>query len=333
MTTSEPPQALRSWHVDVVLVNWNGGQLLFDAVKSVIDTEEFREHRVSITVVDNGSVDGSADRVASLEAVRLILNGSNLGFGRACNVGARGGAGDFILLLNPDTRVESGVICEAVRRLRDSERDGVGFCGVALVDDTGRVTRSCARLPDWRMFAVAALGLERIAPSRFRSHVMSEWDHASTARVDHVIGAFYLVKRSAFESIQGFDERFFVYLEDLDLSKRLADAGHSGLFVADVKAYHKGGGTSRGIIAMRLFYALRSRLQYARKHFGVFESIAVHVTTLFAEPLIRVSYLALRLDFRGVLQTAEAYARLYGDIMLAAARRFVLGRRTDRGQI
>jgi hypothetical protein len=118
---------------------------------------------------------------------------------------------------------------------------------------------------------------------------MTEWDHEQSAFVDHVMGAFYLVRRTVFEKLGGFDRRFFVYLEDLDFSLRANRAGWRTYFLADTCAYHEGGGSSSKVKATRLFYALRSRVQYAFKHFGRASAIAILMSTALVEPVCRLA--------------------------------------------
>src|SRR5258708_40080093 len=97
---------------------------------------------------------------------------------------------------------------------------------------------------------------------------MSDCDYFDTRRVDVVTGAFLLVRRGIFEVLGGFDERFFVYLEDVDFLYRVGQAGWRCYYLAAARAYHRGGGCSEQAKAARLFYALRSRILYSYKHFG-----------------------------------------------------------------
>src|SRR5262249_48328158 len=149
----------------------------------------------------------------------------------------------------------------------------------------GRVQRTCCRAPTPLRLMARALGVDRALPSL--GYVMSDWSHESTRYVDHVIGAFYLIRREAFERLGGFDERFFVYLEDLDLSMRVRAAGGKCLYVADAVAHHVGGGTTAPIKATRLFYSVRSRLQFATKHFDLGSAAAIWAISLTIEPLVR----------------------------------------------
>jgi GT2 family glycosyltransferase len=156
---------------------------------------------------------------------------------------------------------------------------------------------------------VRAVGLDR--PAIARSYVMEDWPHDATQPVDHVIGAFYLVRRDVFAHLGGFDERFFVYLEDIDFSLRARVAGRHSLYLASARAFHKGGGTSERVPADRLAYAIRSRLAYARKHFSLPARLLVALATLLVEPVIRVGRAAMPGSSLGVTDVIRAYRRVF----------------------
>jgi GT2 family glycosyltransferase len=166
----------------------------------------------------------------------------------------------------------------------------VAICGVQLIDELGHVSKSCSRLPTATGFFFNAVGLDRLFPKL--GHFMNEWGHDETREVDQVIGAFFLVRRSVFEALQGFDEQFFVYFEEVDFSRRAREAGWRSIYLANAQAFHAGGGTSNQIKAKRLFYSLRSRLLYSFKHFSFIGACMVLLTTLLIEPVSR-SFLAL----------------------------------------
>jgi N-acetylglucosaminyl-diphospho-decaprenol L-rhamnosyltransferase len=323
--TDVPPR------LDIVIVNWNAGALLSDCLESIFASRRDRFELGAIVVVDNASTDGSPELVHSRwhAEVQLIRNAHNLGFARACNIGAQRGRGELLLFLNPDTRLLPETLAGAARALDAKGHDRVGVCGVRLVDDQGNTARSCARFPNWKMFVVASVGLDLALPRWCRSHVMREWDHESSRYVDHVIGAFYLVRRSVFERAGSFDERFFLYLEDLDLSRRIDALGFRTFFCATTHAYHKGGGASRAILARRLFLAQRSRLQYASKHFSRSATVMVAVTTLVVEPLVRLLRACLTLHWRDFWHVVHAYWLLYASLLDPLGRRGVQGERLD----
>lgn len=186
---------------------------------------------------------------------------------------------------------------------------GVGICGAQLIDESGKVSRSCARFPSVTGFLAHAVGLDRVFPRV--GHFMAEWDHLTNRQVDHVIGAFFCVRRELFEGVQGFDERFFVYLEDLDFSCRAHKAGWQSFYLADAQAFHAGGGTSNQVKAKRLFYSLRSRLLYAFKHFSFPAALMVLATTLLLEPLARSALALARRSLSGLKETWGGYRMLW----------------------
>ena len=294
--------------LDIVVVNWNAKDMLVDCVTSVLRSQDVDEWLSRIIVVDNASTDGSLQQVEALcdVRVRIIRNERNLGFGRACNLGSRLGNSELLLFLNPDVVLEPNAVTKAIQVMCRGDHK-IGVCGIKLVSKSGEIWRTCARKPTaWNMSAYA-LGFGRKMSGGLKTYMMSEWDHCESMFVHHVIGAFYLIRRCVFESVGGFDERFFMYLEDLDLSMRIADAGLKCLYIAEVRALHEGGGTSKQIQGRRLFYAIRSRLQYANKHFGVGGTLLVAISSAVIEPPLRVVVLFLRRDVRGMRNALEAY--------------------------
>lgn len=293
--------------ISVVVVNWNAGPYLFACIDSIA------KHSLSlvkkIIVVDNGSTDGSMAAIECQSKIKVILANDNLGFGKACNLGATHADSEFILFLNPDAALFPGTLTKTLEYMQDPTNTRVGICGVQLLDESGHISRSCARFPSALGLVSHALGLQRIIPRL--GHFMTEWDHAQTRRVDHVIGAFFMVRRQLFNDLDGFDERFFVYLEDLDFSLRARKLGWSSVYFADAQAFHAGGGTSKQIKARRLFYSLRSRLLYAFKHFNSFGATAVLIATLLVEPLSRSALAFVRHSWPALKQTWVAYIMLF----------------------
>ncbi|RYH70069.1 MAG: glycosyltransferase family 2 protein [Alcaligenaceae bacterium] len=291
----------------MIIVNWNAGDLLRTCVESIV--EHANGLVGQIIVIDNGSTDGSEIEVEGLSNVLLVRMSANLGFGKACNIGAQEARSEYVLFLNPDAAIFSDTLPKVVTCMQDPLNAEVGICGVQLIDQIGRVSRSCSRFPTSAGFMVHALGLARILPNL--AHRMTEWDHAHTRQVNQVIGAFFLVRRALFESLNGFDERFFVYFEEVDFSYRARKIGWRSLYLADAQAFHLGGGTSNQVKTRRLFYSLRSRLLYAFKHFSWMNSVVVLATTLLLEPCSR-SMLALKQrSWQGLRETWAAFGLLW----------------------
>lgn len=295
--------------VDIVVINWNSGEQLSACIASVMENGAGVVGQV--IVVDNGSTDGSADKVAGMAGVEVIRAGANLGFGAACNLGAREGESPYILFLNPDTRVCRESLSVPLVFMERPENSDVGVCGIQLSDEGGSVSRSCARFPTLRIFLAEALGISKFPGLRAVGVHLSEWDHGTSRTVEHVIGAFYFIRREVFEREGGFDTRFFVYLEDLDLSFRVRRAGWSIMYLADAQAFHAGGGTSRQVKAHRLFYSLRSRLLYGFKHFPRWQAWVLVGITGVAEPITRTVWCLAGRDLAGVRHTWSAYRMLW----------------------
>lgn len=272
----------------VVIVNWNSGPQLRECLQSFAAVAD-DDVAARVTVIDNASSDESSEGLATSLPLTVVRNADNRGFGAACNQGAAGSEADFLLFLNPDTRLMPGSFAQPVRYLRTPENEKVGIVGIQLVDAAGHVARNTARAPTaWSMVG-NSVGLDRLAPRLFPPHFVTQWAHDQTRTVDQVMGAFFLVRRSVFEALGGFDERFFVYYEDLDLSVRAHAQGWSSVYLSTAQAFHRGQGTTEGATARRTFYFCRSRILYARKHFSTAGALAVALATFALEPLARLA--------------------------------------------
>jgi N-acetylglucosaminyl-diphospho-decaprenol L-rhamnosyltransferase len=298
--------------LDIIIVNWNSGNQLQRCLESIPGAGRHRRGPDRVVVVDNASEDGSAEDLGPFGFQLVVFrNEANRGFAAACNQGARGSVADYLLFLNPDTRLCEDSLARPVAFMEHPENQRIGIVGIQLIGENGQVSHSCTRFPKARHFASQMIGLDRLCPSQFSSHFMSMWNHGESRRVEHVIGAFYLIRRRLFEELDGFDERFFVYLEDLDLSYRAKRSGWGSFYLSDVRAYHKGGGTSEQVIAKRLFYALRSRILYGYKHFKWSTACGLMLGTLLIEPLVRIVWALSKGYSSKVGETLEAYAMLW----------------------
>lgn len=305
--------------MDIVIVNWNAGDQLRDCLASVAIAAQGYVNLGRVVVVDNNSSDNSLYGIEAFQLpVQLIKNAENRGFGAACNQGAIACSSEYLLFLNPDAVLYEDSLTGAIEFMASPKHSSVGVLGIKLFDGQGKASRTCARFPTVRMFVVKSLGLNSLLPRLFPSYIMEEWDHETSREVDHVIGAFYFVRRSLFESLGGFDEQFFVYLEDLDFSLRTHLAGWKIYYLASVSAFHKGGGVSDQIKAARLFYSLRSRVVYVNKHFKKPQAVLVVAGTLVAEPIVRLVKAMFSLSALQIIEILEGYWMLWSML----ARRF-----------
>ena len=151
-------------------------------------------------------------------------------------------------------------------------------------------------------------------PQFFPTQFMLDFDHLHDREVDHVIGAFFLVRQELFKTLHGFDERFFVYLEDMDFSLRSAQQGWRTWYMAAAQAFHKGGGVSEQVRAHRLFYSLRSRLLYSFKHFARRQAFLITGLTLSIEFVARLGHAILQRSPTAIWDTLRGYGMLWADI-------------------
>jgi len=301
--------------IDIVIVNWNSGAQLLECLASLINADLASVELGNVVVVDNASTDDSLQGIEDPRLpLRIVRNRDNRGFAAACNQGALEVDFEFLLFLNPDTILFQNSLVTPLNFMDRPDNADIGIIGIQLVDDNGRISRSCARFPTPGTFLVKMLGLDRLFPSIFPGHFMTEWDHGDSRTVDQVMGAFFLVRRSLFNTLGGLDERFFVYFEEVDFSLSTHKAGWRSYYLAEARAYHKGGGTSDQAKAARLYYELRSRILYCFKHYNVMTATAVMMGTLLIEPVARLLLGLARLSATDVIETGRGFVLLWGDV-------------------
>jgi GT2 family glycosyltransferase len=299
--------------IDIIIVNWNSGTQLQECLESIV--QYGKAYINQVTVVDNGSIDNSLGGIELIDLPLVVIrNVTNCGFAAACNQGAAKVSSDYLLFLNPDTRLFENSLSMPLAFMEQPENKEVGIVGIQLIDDNQKISKSCSRFPSVGTFVAHALAINRLPRLLHLSQVMLEWDHTNTQQVDQVMGAFFLIRYSVFRSLGGFDERFFVYFEEVDLSFRAKLQGWHSIYLAQAQAYHKGGGVSEQVKAHRLFYSLRSRIHYAFKHFSRISAWTVVITTLVVEPITRLIRGALRLSTREILDTAHGFVMLWKDV-------------------
>ncbi|MCD6579362.1 glycosyltransferase, partial [bacterium] len=259
----------------------------------------------------NASFDNSLLTAKNIDLnLKIIKNHKNLGFAKASNQGVRDCKTDYILFLNPDVRLFKESLIIPINFMEKKKNKDIAIAGIQLLDENGKASRNCARFPTRTRFIEKALTLDRLFPAHFPGHFMAEWAHDNTRIVDQVMGSFFLIRTKVFKRLNGFDERYFVYFEDVDLSYRVHKIGLRSVYISAVNAYHKGGGTSEQVKAKRLFYSLQSRILYYCKHFPFFVAAGTLFSTLFIEFFSRIFFSALKGSFFEVLQTIKGYLYL-----------------------
>ena len=296
--------------LSIIIVNWNSGDQLVDCINSIKVARNETFEIAEIIVVDNGSTDESINNLEQLNFdATIIKNSINVGFAVACNQGAFISSGEYILFLNPDTCLFENSITEPVSLMKQPLYADIGICGIKLVDENGVATTSAARFPTLKVMIGKILGLSKVMPKLFPTHLLTSADLPTDGKVDQVIGAFFLIRRNVFDICEGFDERFFVYFEEVDLSLRAKQFGYSSYFFSGASAFHKGGGCSDQVKATRLFYSLRSRLQFGYKHYSNIDFVSLILLTGI-EFVIRLLLGLIKASWADISNTIIGYSRL-----------------------
>lgn len=227
----------------LVVINFDSGEHLRNCISHLRAAAS--GVRTEVVVVDNASTDGSADGLADIDpAVTLLRNRQNRGYGRACNQGFAEVAAPVVCFLNPDIVPEPGSAAAMLRALEDRPR--VGVLGPRLVNPDGTTYPSCRVVPRLGVaVGHAVFGLFSDNNRFSRAYKLLDVDHDTEREVDWVSGAAMAVRREAFAEIGGFDEGFFMYVEDLDLCDRLKQAGWKAVYFPVAQMLHHVAGSSR----------------------------------------------------------------------------------------
>jgi GT2 family glycosyltransferase len=246
--------------VDVVVVAFNSRDRLKGCVEPLAGRDDIR-----VIVVDNASTDGTLEAVEGLD-VSVIPLDRNGGFAHGCNVGWRSGSASFVLFLNPDANIDP----DSVRRLSEvlARERTVGAAAPMIIEADGSLAHSQRRFPNPVITFSQALFLHRLWPrsSWTNDIVCGERPYETARSPDWVSGACLLVRRSVLERLDGLDERFFMYCEDVDLCRRLRDLGYDIRYEPSAHVVHEGGGSAPR--ASLLPVLAESRVLYAEKHFS-----------------------------------------------------------------
>lgn len=261
--------------LSLIIVNWNTRDDLRQCIESIIT--HVHGIKYEIIVVDNASKDKSAQMVSSLfPNITLLSNDTNLGFGTACNQGAAKASGEFIMFLNPDVRFESDIFPPLVKFL--NEQPNAAIVAPKLLYSNLTIQPSVRRFPTPYVLFLVLTKLARLAinTKAMKRYLYANFDYQQLRSVDQVMGAAFIVKKSVFQEIGGFDSTFFLWFEEVDLCKRIKNAGYLIFIYPKVSVVHiKSRTFARQSIFERQKNFSRSARWYASKHFGTFGYISV----------------------------------------------------------
>lgn len=268
--------------LSIIIVNYNVKYFLEQCLHSVCAASG--SLAVEVIVVDNASTDGSIDYLQPrFPHVQFIQNEGNSGFAKACNLGLQHAKGSHILFLNPDTILAEDTL-EIGLRFFETHPDA-GALGVRMIDGGGRFLKESKRAfpsPVTSLFKL--FGLSRLFPQSplFSRYHLGHLDAHKNHEVDVLAGAFMMIRKEVLDKVGAFDEGFFMYGEDVDLSYRIQKQGYKNYYVAETEIIHfKGESTKRGSLNyVRLFYSAMST--FVQKHYGGSKALVFNAAIHFA---------------------------------------------------
>ncbi len=257
--------------VDVIVVCWNDKEQIATALDSVFALPEVSagESFANVVVSDNGSSDGSREylRARYGERLTIVENGENLGFAAACNRAFRVTRAPYVFLLNPDAALRPRALAEMIAFMEKHPR--CGLAGSRIYNYDGTIAESCGEFDTWLgAFLRSSAWGERPFLRRFANgRSLRAWGHVTQRRVDLAIGAALCIRRALIDEIGPFDERYFLYHEEVDFARRAANAGWETWYVPASEAVHEGMGSARGQYNVEA-RKQASRRKYWLKHHG-----------------------------------------------------------------
>jgi len=255
--------------VSVIIVNFNGGPLLLEAITAALASDVPLELFIS----DNGSTDGSLNAVYQAfgkdQRIHIISNGSNLGFSRANNIALKQAKGHYVLLLNPDCIIQPDTISKMLD-VMDANPDA-GMAGCLIRNPDGSEQPGCRRAvpTPWRSL-VRVLHLNKFFPNhpRFRTFLLHQDPLPPMPEpVEAISGAFMMVRRDAMNPVGLLDESYFMHCEDIDWCMRFRQNGWEVLFVPSIDVLHYKGSCSKDRPIRVLYHMHRGMIRFYRKFF------------------------------------------------------------------
>jgi GT2 family glycosyltransferase len=276
--------------VTFIVVNRNTAALLERCLKHILASEV--DARLEVIVVDNGSTDDSAARARMICPDAIVIEaGRNLGFAAANNLARQGASGDYLLLVNTDALLHPDCAAKLLEVMFRNPR--AAMVGPQLLNEDGSRQTSYEATPTLATETLNRSLLKRLFPKRYPGKRRAL---DGPTEVETLIGAVMMIRTAAFDSVGGFDEGYFFFLEETDLACRLRDKGFLVIHEPRAKAVHLQGGTAKQVEAGARIEFYRSRYLFFRNRYGrlrtgilkgvLFASIALRVFGLGAANLL-----------------------------------------------
>ncbi len=252
--------------LSIIIVSYNVKYFLEQCLYSV--NKASAGLAAEIIVVDNNSGDVSVEYLQKIfPAVKFICNKENAGYAKACNQGLQNASGEYILFLNPDTILSEDCLQQSINILKENKE--LGALGIHMVDGSGRFLPESKRgFPSPKASFFKLSGLIKLFPhsKTIAQYYLGHLPEKQNNEIDVLTGAYMMVKKEVLNKTGGFDERFFMYGEDIDLSYRIKLAGYKNYYLAGSSIIHfKGESTIKDIAYTKMFY--KAMRIFVEKHY------------------------------------------------------------------
>lgn len=244
--------------ISLIILTYNSSRFIKNLLEGLIDKykEKIKDGKLEIILADNASTDDTLKKASQFkDSAKIIENGRNFGFAKGNNMAARKASGKVLLFINPDAEFTRGDLFDLIKEF---ENEKVGIVGGEILDFEGKKEYSAGKAYTLLRIFLLSLGLEEKTGARFSPEKRKE--------VDLVTGAFLAIKRDLFEKLDGFDEHYFMYVEDADLCFRAKNLGYEVLFSPSATIKHMGQGSSSRKFAVVNIY--KGLLYFHKKHMG-----------------------------------------------------------------
>lgn len=303
--------------LSIIIVNYNVEHFLEQCLNSVLAAKQ--DFAIEVLVVDNNSVDGSLEMMATkFPQITLIANKDNRGFSKANNQGIRIAKGEYILLLNPDTVVESDTFSKTIGFM-DAHPDAGGL-GVKMLDGKGDFLPESKRgLPTPAAAFYKMFGLSKLFPrsKRFASYHQGHLSNDEIHEIEVLSGAFMLMRKSVLDKVGLLDEDFFMYGEDIDLSYRIIKAGYKNYYFPETRIIHYKGESTKKNTVNYVYVFYNAMVIFAKKHYSAKNARAF--SFLINSAIVFRGFIALVSSFiRSLVVPLIDFILIYGGLLWMA---------------
>ena len=292
--------------LSIIIVNYNTHEYLEKCLNSILNF--LINNKFEILVVDNNSPDRRIEGLKiKFPEISFFFLDENKGFGAGCNYAAARSAGKYLLFINPDIEFTNDPVSSMIRFMEDNEN--AGACSGLLLDEENKPSYNFNDFPDysWELKNAYGIGVDK-AIKRLLANPNITGPGKKPFEVDWFHGAFLLIKKNIFDMVNGFDEKIFLYYEDVDIQKKIKDLNYKVycLPLESVRHFTQSSVRTKEGRKVYYYYMHLNKLYYMNKHFGLFKRIFIRINYI-AGYVIRIILLPFRKKFRGRLMEKSGH--------------------------